>query len=311
MSAESKERPPAAPAVQIRLSPELQSALTSLHETTARAAEAAQPLLAMAAHAAASLAPLQGVLQEIASAMRPVLESGWLEAFQRQMQSIAPTLVALEKATHVIDAAMRNAEIMGQMGWTFPMNASLHECVELLLVASEGPEATDAAFGAFYAENEKESLLLLLADLRQHPRLAEFGAVLEEVAFGLDHEKYRLVVTALVPMFEGVARRCWVDGFWQGAARAKFFAEKLNTSAPESFDRIVWSATRAFVERLYEKNFHGDPKPLFLNRHWILHGRGPADASSVDALRLLQAIHTVVSLADEEARDARQATEVE
>ncbi len=286
--------------VLIQLSPEVQQALTSLHELATRAAEAARPMLAVAAHAAGSLAPLQGVLHDISMKLRPALESGWLESFQQQMQAVATGLQAVE-------TAMKNAEDIGRMGWTFPMNASLRDSVDLLLESPNGPDATDAAFARFYADNEKESLLLLLADLRQHERLVEFGALIEEVAFGLDHEKYRLVVTALIPLFEGVARRCWVDGFWQGAARNQFFAAKIAASAPESFDRIVWSATRAFVERLYEKNFHGDPKPLALNRHWILHGRGPADASLVDALRLLQAIHTVVSLADEEARDAAQA----
>ncbi len=286
----------------IQLSPEVQRAFASLHEMATRAAEAAQPVLAVAAHAAASLAPLQGVLHDIATKIRPSLESGWLESFQQQMQAFATGLQAVE-------AAMKNAEDLGSMGWTLPMNASLRECVDLLLEVPNGPEAIDAAFAHFYADNEKESLLLLLADLRQHERLAEFGALLEEVAFGLDHEKYRLVVTALIPMFEGVARRCWDDGFWKGAARNRFFTDKIAASAPDSFDSIVWSATRAFVEELYKKNIDGDPKPLVLNRHWISHGRGPADASLVDALRLLQAIHTVVSLADEEARDAAQAAQ--
>src|SRR5690606_2400890 len=191
MSAESRD-PPAGRTTRIQLSPELQSALASLHEMTARAAEAAQPMLAVAAQAAASLAPLQGVLHEISASMRPVLESGWLEAFQRQMQAIRPTVEALEKVTQgivpalqafeeskrTIDAAMQNAEAMGRMGWTFPMNASLRECVDLLLVTSEGPEATDAAFARFYADNENESLLLLLADLRQHARVVEFGALI-------------------------------------------------------------------------------------------------------------------------------------
>jgi hypothetical protein len=288
--------------ILLQLSPEAQRALAALHELATRAAEAARPMLAMAAHAAASLAPLRGVLHDIGMKLRPALEFGWLESFQQRMQAVATGLQSVE-------AAMKNAEDIGRMGWTFPMNASLRDCVDLLLEAPNGPEATDAAFARFYADNEKQSLLLLLADLRQHERLSEFGALIEEIAFGLDHEKYRLAVTALLPLFEGVARSCWVDGFWQGTARDRFFEGKIAASTHDSFDRIVWSATRAFVGRLYEKNFQGDPKPTALNRHWILHGRGPADASLVDALRLLQGVHTVVSLADEEARDAAPASQ--
>jgi hypothetical protein len=269
-----------------QLSPDLQQALIALHEVATRADEAVRPLLAVVAQAAASLAPLQGVLHEIGTALKPALESEWLESLRRGQQNA--------------ETAMRNAEDIGRMGWTFPTNANFRDCVELLLEAPNGPKALDAAFVRFYIESERKSLVLLLADLRQNERLKEFGALLEEVAFGLDHDKFRLVVTALIPLFEGVARRCWIDGFWRGADRERFFKIKIDSSSSDSFDRVVWSATRAFVERLYEKNLDGDPKPLALNRHWILHGRGPADASLADALRLLQAIHSVVSLADEE-----------
>ncbi len=67
------------------------------------------------------------------------------------------------------------------------MNASLHDCVDLLLEAPNGPLATDASFVRFHADNNQESLMMLLADLRQDGRMTEFGALLEEVAFGLDH----------------------------------------------------------------------------------------------------------------------------
>ena len=299
-SPESKV-PPRVEDPTILLATELQGALVSLQDTTSRANEALQPVLTVADRAAASLAPLRGVLRDFSTALRPVIESGWLEALQRHAPAIERALEALEHANQTVDLAMQNAETMGRLGWTFPMNASLYECVTLLHETPNGAEALDAAFANFYFESEKESLPLLLADLRQHERIAEFGPLLEEVEFGLDHEKYRLVVTALIPLFEGVARCCWTDGFWKGTAREQFFTAKIATSAPESFDRVVWSAMRAFVERLYEQNHQGDPKPLALNRHWILHGRGPADASGVDALRLIQAVHTVVSLADDEA----------
>ncbi|AKT42481.1 uncharacterized protein CMC5_067070 [Chondromyces crocatus] len=250
--------------------------------------------------AAAFLAPLQEKLHDISMKIQTAFESGWLESFQQRLQVGVTRIQAAE-------AALKNAEGIGRMGWTFPMNVSLTDVVEILLQVPNGPEAIDAAFARFYADTEKQSLPLLLAALRQHARLAEFRALIEEVGFGLEHQKYRLVVTALIPLFEGVARSCWGDSFWQGAARDKFFKDKIATLASDGLDHVMWSATQAFVELLYKKNFHGDPKPRALNRHWILHGRGPADASLVDALRLLQAIYTVVSLADEEAQDAVQA----
>ena len=37
-------------------------------------------------------------------------------------------------------------------------------------------------------------------------------------------------------------------------------------------------------------------KPMVVNRHWILHGRGIPDGTQTDCLRLLQAIHTFAFL---------------
>ncbi|HYO58527.1 hypothetical protein [Archangium sp.] len=269
----------------IRLSPDLTQALTELNR---QLSASMQPILQFAAHTAKLMEPFQGALAQFAEAMRPILESGWLEALQR--------------GTQQIHEAMRNAEAMGHAGWTFPMNAGWSECV-LLLREATTPASADAAFIDYYLKDDRQSLVLLLADLQQQPSLGDFHDLLEEIAFGLDHGKHRLVVTALIPMLEGSARRCWEDGVWQGKDRAAFFERKLASLEEGSFDHIIWTATQAFVGNLYSKNKEGDPKPTKLNRHWILHGRGPADGSLADCLRLLQAIHTIVTLAEDERRE--------
>jgi hypothetical protein len=280
-------------AASFQLPPEVQRAVATIHAVSLRAAASTSPILEVVARAAAAMAPLNGVLRQIQSAMQPLMEPEWQRQLLRPLHNI-------QSAHDVFNAALQNAEALGSMGWTIPMNAYMRDCVALLQEVPKGPEATDAAFARFYADNDQESLTLLLADLRQHAKVADYSSLLEELAFGLDNDKHRLVVTALIPLFEGVARRCWVDGFWKTAAREKFFADKVAASTDKSFDRIAWAATRTFVAKLYETNHDGDPKSLSLNRHWILHGRGPADASRVDALRLLQAVHTVVSLADDD-----------
>ncbi len=287
--------PPEETRTPFELPPEVLGAITTLHRASGALAEAAQPIFAEAARIAACLSPLHGVLQKIAASLQPVIESEWLECWRRTAQAMGPELRALGEKAQTFTTAMQNAEALGRLGWTLPLNAPVRDLVRLLLVVPDGREAVDAAFAQFYAANANEPLLVLLADLRQDERLAEFGALFEEVAFGLDHEKYRLVVTALIPLFEGVARRCLIDKFWKEKPRERFFGDKIASCDPDSFRRIAWSATKAFVEELYKCD---DPKPLVLNRHWILHGRGPADASLVDALRLLQATQTVVSLAD-------------
>lgn len=288
MSNEQKKASISTSSGVVQLSPDLTRALAELNR---QASAAMQPFLQLAAHTAKMMEPLQGALAQIAKAMQPVLASGWIEAIQR--------------GTHQLNETLGHAEAMGRAGWTFPMNATWSECVHLLREANTAPSA-DSAFLEYYLKDERQSLVLLLADLQQQPKLEDFQSLLEEIAFGLDHGKHRLVVTALIPALEGVARRCWEDGVWQGRRRAAFFDRKLASLEAGSFDHIIWTATRVFIENLYFENWDGDPKPATLNRNWILHGRGSADGSLADCLRLLQAIHTIVTLAEDERRDEPQ-----
>ena len=61
---------------------------------------------------------------------------------------------------------------------------------------------------------------------------------------------------------------------------------------------LVWRSYKGFAEALYAYvDFHASEKPAFLNRHYILHGRGIADSNLTDCLRLPQALHTLTALA--------------
>lgn len=273
-----------------QLQPELQRIIQDLNR---QFAAAMNPALELAAQVAAAMEPCRNALVRMAQAMRPVLDAGWIETVRLGVQRL--------------NDAMRNAEAMGHLGWTIPFNADLNDCLRLLTDAST-PQAADAAFLHFYQANDRRSLILLLGDLDQQPKLEDFKGLLQEVAFGIDKEKYRLVVTALLPTLEAVVRRCWTDDAWRAEERRKFFEKKLRAFEPDSFGRIEWTAMRSFVDGLYAKNMTPDPKPQFLNRNWILHGRGPADGNLADSLRLLQAIHTILSLADDDqGRSARVA----
>lgn len=230
--------------------------------------------------------PLLGFLDQAYRALRGLAESGWVEAILERFKDI--------------EDALANAEAMGRAGWTMPLNASFPECIELLQAATS-PESADKAFVAFYSKDDREPLKELLANLRQQPKVTEFRELLEEVAFALEAQKFRLAVPALLAAFDGVTLRCWDKGVWKKLAREDFLTRKLESLEKGSADHIYWSAIEAFAETLYTPVLGDAPKPQLLSRHWVMHGRGPADGNLADCLRLLQAIHTVVSLAEEEA----------
>jgi hypothetical protein len=230
--------------------------------------------------------PFLGFLDQVHCALRALAESGWVEAILERFKDI--------------EDALANAEAMGRAGWTMPLKVSFPECIALLQAATS-PESADKAFVEFYSQDDREPLKELLASLHQQPKVTEFRGKLEGVAVLLEAQKYAAAVPALLAVFEGVARRCWTNGSWKEKARNEFFELKLQSLEKGSADHIYWVATKAFVDTLYAPNHDPAPKPQILNRHWVMHGRGPADENLADCLRLLQAIHTVASL-DEESQ---------
>jgi hypothetical protein len=217
------------------------------------------------------------ILENIQAAMRPVLSSSWLET--------------IRKGFREFDEALQNAEALGRLGWTVPLNASLPECVELLRAATTAEDA-DKAFTHFYSKDGGAHRAELVEDLLSQPDLAEWRDLLGEVAWAIEAAKYRVAVPALLGAFEGAAYVKWTTRFGHESGRTAFFNKKIADLEPGSYDYLTWSAVRAFVEALYKEA--KQTKPLLLNRHWVLHGRGPADAELADCVRLLQAIHTAV-----------------
>ncbi|MET0405045.1 MAG: hypothetical protein ABW123_21695, partial [Cystobacter sp.] len=134
---------------------------------------------------------------------------------------------------------------MGQFGWTLPLNSKVYpdECISLLQAATS-PESADNAFVEFYSKDNRVRFKDLIADLQQQPQMTEFLGLLEEVAFALEAQKYRLAVPALIAAFEGVVRRCWDNGAWKKKARDEFFALKLQSLKKESYAYVCWISTK-------------------------------------------------------------------
>lgn len=256
-------------------------------------AAAVGPLAEAAKHARHTMEPVVrvaesfgGILGEIHKSMRPVFALGWVDAITRSFRAF--------------DEALESAESMGRLGWTVPLNVGLHQCVALLRAATDA-ESIDAAFLEFYSADAGARRAELLADLIDRPELLGWRGSLEEIAFALDAGKYRIAVPTLLATFEGVAIARLSPRFWRSDGRKDFFDERLALHPAGSFDEVMWRALRAFVEELYRGTF--EERPRALNRNWIMHGRGPAEASLADSLRLLQAIETALILSNDEPVD--------
>lgn len=254
------------------------------------------------AHTVAEARLVFGALvQSVAEPLLPLMRqaaatvAGFMPAF-------AEAARAAQAAQTELDRTLRNAKSLGAMGWTVPYSASLQDLHRLVNAATDAQSA-DAAFAAYYGENDGAARRELLQDLLSRDDLADWRPLMEEVAVNVEAGRFRVSVPALLAVFEGVAHR-WTPDFWTRQTRDgrrgrdPYFRAKLSGLAEDSIEFFEWSAMEAFVGALYSQA--GELKPLMLNRHWILHGRGLPDANSTDCLRLIQAIHTGLELARDE-----------
>lgn len=261
----------------------LQESLAPMRRLADQVNAAMRPYNELTKQLAEMTKPFASLLEQYNNALKPLFDSGWLKAVNEGFKQFGE--------------ALANAEAMGRCGWTVPLNADVGECIRLLRAAHD-PESADRAFVAFYSDHEGARFAELLVDLLNRPELVEWHPLLEEVIFAIDAGKYRVAIPALLCTFEGVAQRAWTKQFDNGPGRAAFFDRKLKGLAPDAFQRPLWSSMKAFVGELYVQA--RETKPVSLNRHWILHGREPAAGNFADCLRLLQAIHTAVTLVEHE-----------
>jgi hypothetical protein len=195
------------------------------------------------------------------------------------------------------DKVLERVDVLGLLGWTVPMQSTMTE-LDTLLAQSTSIEAADAAFTKYYMARDGAHLKQLNKELLSRTDLETWWPVIEEAILDFKDFRYRSCIALLLPLIEGVtALKFSTTRFHDARKRTKFFDDKL-LAAKGSMERAVWSSLKAFAEVLFKRIDFDDrtARPSFLNRHWLLHGRGPWDANLSDCLRLLQALDTITQL---------------
>lgn len=60
-----------------------------------------------------------------------------------------------------------------------------------------------------------------------------------------------------------------------------------------NFNAVFWISVVIFLSHLFAYVPFDSPRPDFINRHWILHGRSATDWTATDALKLVNALTTL------------------
>ncbi|MCP3163137.1 hypothetical protein [Myxococcus qinghaiensis] len=276
-------------AIRFQLSPEAARAIERIAAIRLKlAAEAERAIERIAASTQGLVTALGHSIEFSGQPFQPVFRPEVAEGWARTVRAFA------EGVKRAQDLLARSEE-MGKAGWTLPMNASFGEYLNLLSECTN-PTSADRAFRAYYEANERKNEVELFNVLLTSPPLAHFEPLLEEVRFCLMNDRCRVAVPALFTLLEGALRIAWHDDAWNSAGQNAFIEARLECHEPGDLEHMYWTAMRVFLRRLYAPA--GPTKPPALNRHWIMHGREPADADRIDCLRLLQAVDTVLRLAE-------------
>lgn len=196
--------------------------------------------------------------------------------------------------------ALERVELVGSYGWMVPMQSGLG--VISSLYESICDEATaDIAFERYFTDGNACNLHTLTEALLQKDELAQWRPLLIEVVDSFYAGRYRIVVSALLPVMEGV---CVVTfsklEFHKRKKRESLIGEmrdwaKLN----EGLTAFMWLSAIGIWNVLYKPtDFEqlSDSDEYKLNRHVILHGRSIPCANRLDAIKLMLAIDTISEL---------------
>lgn len=189
--------------------------------------------------------------------------------------------------------ALEKSESLGRYGWMIPLDASLGEIVRI--VDSTTDEATaDAAFVVYFTSDDEHQMNALVDKTLANPALQYWRPVLEESLFCLRAKKYRVCISSLLPVLDGVcAHRFAIPQFQSKRRRQRFLDERRQLLADSGSTMCFeWLSFIGFVETIFHDYDFSNPMPppLGLNRHLILHGRDIPQARLEDCLRLLLAL---------------------
>jgi hypothetical protein len=181
---------------------------------------------------------------------------------------------------------------MADCGWTIaswmPINLSQF--------ANSTEQEIDEYFLQQYSGNEsfEGRLKVTSEELLSSAELKKWNALLQEVFQCIQEGKHIICVPALVSVIDGFFTEHLIKALSlsQRHVKPNKALEKAKWHEDDTVDGLVWSSVVVFLNRMFADAPFDQPRPSFINRHWILHGRSETEWKQVDALKLVNALAT-------------------
>ena len=157
-------------------------------------------------------------------------------------------------------------------------------------------EQMDDYFTDLYSE-DKKLMGVIENRLNNSPLLVAKKYIVHDIFSGIENGYYSIASIALATLFEYVlAEKTELYG--------PAFANKVNTFinriGPHHIDKefLYCYGLVPFLERFSENTDFEKEEPIFLNRHWICHGRMMRELRPKDFYQLLAAFYALISIAE-------------
>jgi hypothetical protein len=200
------------------------------------------------------------------------------------------------RAESRINQTLAGAELLGRLGWTLTLKMTSRQMRALCELSTI--DEVDLAMLTWYERHDAD-----LSDLERRifkgSHLDEFRIVLSQCFTAYRRGDYAVTIYCLVAVLERSIRILVPDkDFYSSKMKAlvEELCERVKADSPTSLDLFVLLSVYSFVCWLYEQYGPHNSTSARMFRHGIQHGTQSPRNNKVDALRLVHALDTVMSL---------------
>ncbi|PGW22242.1 hypothetical protein [Bacillus cereus] len=193
------------------------------------------------------------------------------------------------------------AESLARKGWTIPMNMDIEEIFELSQI--EDKAVIDSSFQTFYSK-EKE-FQFIKTNILEYELINGWKELLEQCFENYEKGNYLIVIPNLFIIIENISNilispryQKYLNHNKRTSLRTKYKKVQQDIDSNSVYIIFYVSVAEFLSEAFAFGDFDNNPIRLpMINRDWVLHGRDdPKNWKQVDALRLFNALQTIVEL---------------
>ncbi len=258
-----------------------------------------------------AVATIAGPYVELVQQLREVQKNfvSWVEVNREEIRAFQAGIAnavhlgvqfgnLVADASKQVSATLERTDHIAKLGWTFPCHFYFSDLVELAQL--ETREDADSYVLQWYDENDA-SLERMERRICGHVATEAFRTVLPQCFNSIRRGDYSIAIPQLIAVLENVILRLNPPNLLSRDVKKALQAggRVARDAKRQMFAAAMWLSLATFVSELYVQVPAISPNVApVLSRHGIQHGRFEAPNVRAEAIRVLHAIDTALSLSD-------------